>query len=85
MIEWLTRMNISGFDASAYINKVRNNATQLPNIAIAASGGGYRALMNGGGVVAAADNRVEGSTGPGQIGGLLQAVSQCLMETQDIY
>jgi len=75
MIEWLTRMNISNFDASAYINRVRNNASELPNIGIAVSGGGYRALMNGAGFVAAADNRVDHSTGAGQIGGLLQATT----------
>jgi lysophospholipase len=75
MIEWLSRMNISGFDASSYINGVRNNASELPNIGIAVSGGGYRALMNGAGFVAAADNRVDNSTNTGQIGGLLQATT----------
>lgn len=75
MIEWLTRVNITGFDASTYINQYRNNASILPNIGIAASGGGYRALMNGAGFVAAADNRTINSTGAGQIGGLLQATT----------
>jgi lysophospholipase len=75
MISWLTRMNISGFDASTYINNIRNNATALPNIGIAASGGGYRALMNGAGFVAAADNRTNNATNAGQIGGLLQATT----------
>lgn len=75
MITWLTRMNITGFDASTYINNYRNNATVLPNIGIAASGGGYRALMNAAGFVAAADNRTDNSTNAGQIGGLLQATT----------
>ncbi|KAH8816564.1 lysophospholipase-like protein [Xylogone sp. PMI_703] len=75
MINLLERANISGFDATAYINRVSRGVTDLPNIAIAASGGGYRALMNGAGFLAAADNRTTNSTGPGQIGGLLQATT----------
>lgn len=42
MTEFLTRMNIPGFDAAQYMAKVSGNASTLPNIAIAASGGGYR-------------------------------------------
>ncbi|KAH7327419.1 lysophospholipase catalytic domain-containing protein [Rhexocercosporidium sp. MPI-PUGE-AT-0058] len=75
MISWLTRMNITDFDASSYINRIRNNATALPNIGMAVSGGGYRALMNGAGFIAAADNRTSNSTNKGQIGGLLQATT----------
>ena len=48
MREFLGRMNISGFDAGAYISNNAKNVSALPNIAIAVSGGGYRALMNGG-------------------------------------
>jgi lysophospholipase len=68
-------MNISGFDATSYINKVSGNATTLPNIGIAVSGGGYRALMNGAGFLAAADNRTNNATNTGQIGGLLQSAT----------
>ncbi|ESZ91087.1 lysophospholipase precursor [Sclerotinia borealis F-4128] len=75
MISFLERMNISGFDATSYINKVSGNASTLPNIGIAVSGGGYRALMNGAGFVAAADDRTSNSTNSGQIGGLLQATT----------
>jgi lysophospholipase len=75
MKDFLSRMNISGFDAITYINGIQNNATALPNIAIAVSGGGYRALMNGAGFLAAADNRTTNSTGPGHIGGLLQSAT----------
>src|SRR5690242_11576783 len=74
MRELLSRLNITGFDANAYFFDNRNNS-ELPNIAIAASGGGYRALMNGGGAVAAFDNRTDGSTGAGQLGGLLQSAT----------
>jgi lysophospholipase len=75
MITFLSRANISGFDARSYISNVANNATALPNIAIAASGGGYRALMNGAGFIAAADDRTPNSTNTGHIGGLLQATT----------
>lgn len=75
MSEFLTRMNIPNFDAAAYITKVSGNASTLPNIGIAASGGGYRALMNGAGFLAAADNRTVNSTNQGQIGGLLQSAT----------
>ncbi|KAM0432014.1 hypothetical protein ACHAQK_009930 [Fusarium lateritium] len=68
--DFLSRANISGFDAEKYIERVKNNATALPNIAIAASGGGYRALMNGAGFISAADSR-NNKTGP--ISGLLQS------------
>ncbi|KAK4459590.1 lysophospholipase [Cladorrhinum samala] len=73
MTEFLTRANIPGFDAGAYIKKVADGVKDLPNIAIAVSGGGYRALLNGGGFVAAADSRTSGATDKGGIGGLLQS------------
>jgi lysophospholipase len=69
----LGRMNITGLDTNSYIDSVANNVSALPNIAIAGSGGGYRALMNYAGAVAAFDNRTSNSTGAGQLGGLLQA------------
>jgi lysophospholipase len=71
----LGRLNISNFDAQTYINKNADNVSDLPNIAIAASGGGYRAMLNGAGAVAAFDSRTENSTGPGQLGGLLQSAT----------
>ncbi|KAM7222887.1 putative lysophospholipase catalytic domain containing protein [Rhypophila decipiens] len=74
MIKLVERNKIDGFDAGAYIrNAADNDLSSLPNIAIAVSGGGYRALMNGAGFLAAADDRTTDSTGPGGIGGLLQA------------
>ena len=76
MIDFLKRANISGFDAQTYItNAATKNISALPNIGIAVSGGGYRALMNGAGFIAAADNRTNGSLAPGGIGGLLQATT----------
>ncbi|KAJ4251365.1 Lysophospholipase 1 [Fusarium torreyae] len=70
MKTFLSRANISGFDAEKYIDRVKNNGSALPNIAIAASGGGYRALMNGAGFISAADSRNNDS---GPISGLLQS------------
>lgn len=75
MIDLLQRANITGFDASGFINEHRNNPSALPNIGIAVSGGGYRALMNGAGHIAAFDSRTPGSTGTGQLGGLLQSAT----------
>lgn len=66
----LSRANIPDFNASAYIDGVRENSSALPNIAVAVSGGGYRALMNGAGFISAADSRNNES---GLISGLLQA------------
>jgi lysophospholipase len=75
MKDFLSRMNISGFDAVSYINGIQSNVSALPNVAIAASGGGYRALMNGAGFLAAADSRTTNATAPGGIGGLLQSAT----------
>lgn len=73
MADFMSRANITGFDGASYINGLSDNTTALPNIGIAMSGGGYRALMNGAGFIAAADERNPGSTDAGGIGGLLQA------------
>lgn len=58
-----------------YLDTHRDNTTALPNIAISFSGGGYRALLNGAGALAAFDNRTSGSTNAGHLGGLLQAAT----------
>ncbi|KAG9650594.1 lysophospholipase Plb2, partial [Aureobasidium melanogenum] len=73
MRDLLGRMNITGLDTNSYIDSAAKNVSALPNIAIAGSGGGYRAMMNYAGAVAAFDNRTTNSTGAGQLGGLLQA------------
>lgn len=73
MRELLGRLNIEGLDTNKYIDDHQNNASALPNIGIAASGGGYRAMLNGAGHVQAWDSRTENSTGDGQLGGLLQS------------
>ena len=75
MRDFLSRVNIPGFDTNAYIDNHMQNASMLPNIGIAASGGGYRALLNGAGAIKAFDNRESGTTGTGQLGGLLQSAT----------
>lgn len=73
MEELLTRLNITDFDASSYIQKHSSNTSALPNIGIAVSGGGWRALLNGAGAVEAFDSRTPESTTSGHLGGLLQS------------
>lgn len=75
MRELLGRMNITGLDTESYINNHQNNASALPNIGIAVSGGGYRAMLNGAGIIQAFDSRTPNSTNTGQLGGLLQAAT----------
>lgn len=69
----LNRIAIPGFDADSYINTHQSNVSMLPNTAVAFSGGGYRAMLNGAGVLAAFDDRSPNATAKGQLGGLLQA------------
>lgn len=75
MTDFLNRAGIKDFNAGDYISRFQNNVSALPNIALAFSGGGYRALMNGAGFIKAADDRTPGSTGKGGIGGLLQSAT----------
>lgn len=69
----LGRLNISGFDAASYITNNAKNVSALPNVAIAVSGGGYRAMLNGGGAIQAFDSREANATIAGHLGGLLQS------------
>ncbi|KID82254.1 Lysophospholipase, catalytic domain protein [Metarhizium guizhouense ARSEF 977] len=71
--DFLQRNAIPGFDSEKYLSGATANSTALPNIGIAVSGGGYRAMLNGAGAVAAFDSRSPGSTSKGNIGGLLQS------------
>lgn len=74
-MEFFGHVDIPDFDAAGYIRQHRNNVSSVPNIGIAASGGGYRALMNGAGALSAFDNRTQNSTNPGHLGGLLQSAT----------
>ncbi|KAK7420706.1 Lysophospholipase 1 [Neonectria magnoliae] len=71
----LSRANIGDIDTDAYIEDIISNGSAVPRIGIAISGGGYRALMNGAGAIAAFDNRTKSSGGKGQLGGILQAAT----------
>lgn len=73
MRQLLTRLNITDFDAGAYIDHAAENVSALPNIGIAVSGGGWRALINGAGAIKAFDSRTPNNTGKGKLGGLLQS------------
>lgn len=73
MRDFLKRMNITGFDVDGYFSNHSGNTSSLPNIGIAISGGGYRALMTGAGAIRAFDSRESNSTNKGQLGGLLQS------------
>lgn len=76
MKDLLSRANISGIDTGRYIDNLTNNGDAgLPRVAIAISGGGYRALMNGAGALAAFDNRSSNATAAGHLGGLLQSAT----------
>ncbi|MCJ1471751.1 Lysophospholipase 1 [Lambiella insularis] len=66
---------MSGFDASTYFSNNQGNTSMLPNIAVAVSGGGYRACLNGGGAIQAFDSREDNSTAAGHLGGLLQSAT----------
>ncbi|KAF2426567.1 lysophospholipase [Tothia fuscella] len=75
MKELLNRMSITGFDVNSWFNEHSSNASALPNIGLAVSGGGWRALLNGAGAVEAFDSRTTNSTGAGKLGGLLQSAT----------
>ncbi|CAB4255554.1 similar to Saccharomyces cerevisiae YOL011W PLB3 Phospholipase B (lysophospholipase) involved in phospholipid metabolism [Maudiozyma barnettii] len=61
--------NISSADDLA--ERIFSNSSTAPKIGIAASGGGYRAMLSGAGMIAAMDNRTVGANEHG-LGGLLQ-------------
>ncbi|KAB8074221.1 lysophospholipase [Aspergillus leporis] len=75
MKDLLSRLNLSSFDTGAYIDRHSKNISNLPNIGISVSGGGYRALTNGAGAIKAFDSRTSNSTAVGQLGGLLQSAT----------
>mgnify|MGYP003365539873 FL=1 len=64
--------NISGADDLA--KRIFSNSSSAPKIGIAASGGGYRAMLSGAGMISAMDNRTDGANEHG-LGGLLQGAT----------
>lgn len=75
MKDFFGHVSIDQFDAAGYLDRVSSNSSNLPNIGIAVSGGGYRAMLNGAGASKAFDSRTENSTAAGQLGGLLQSAT----------
>ncbi|KAH8703405.1 lysophospholipase phospholipase [Talaromyces proteolyticus] len=73
--DFFRHVEIDDFDASSYIESHSSNSSNLPNIGIAISGGGFRACLNGAGALKAFDSRTPGATAKGQIGGLLQSAT----------
>lgn len=69
VIDFLNRASMIDFDVASFMNGYS------PNIGIAFSGGGYRAMLNGAGAFKAFDSRTEGSTRPNHMGGLLQSAT----------
>lgn len=67
----LSRNRIPDFDYQTFLA----NSTKSITIALAISGGGYRSMLTGAGVMAAYDSRTSNSTEDGKLGGLLQALS----------
>ncbi|CAI7666716.1 unnamed protein product [Penicillium bialowiezense] len=69
--DFFGHVDVDDFDAVSYIEN--HSGDELPNIAIGISGGGLVAALNGAGAIKAFDERTEGSTAEGQLGGLLQS------------
>ncbi|GAQ05301.1 lysophospholipase [Aspergillus lentulus] len=75
MKDFFGHTKINDFNAVSYLDNISSDALLLPNIGIAVSGGGYRALMDGAGALKAFDGRPENATAKGQLGGLLQSAT----------
>ncbi|GKZ25456.1 lysophospholipase 1 [Aspergillus brasiliensis] len=69
--DFFGHVEIDDFDALDYL--ATGDLSSLPNVAIAISGGGMRAMLNGAGALKAFDSRTEGTAAKGQLGGLLQS------------
>ena len=67
--EFLNRAALVDFDVASFMDGYS------PNIGLAFSGGGYRAMLNGAGVFKAFDSRTPGSVRPTHMGGLVQAAT----------
>ena len=75
MKDFFGHVKVGDYDVGAYLDKHSGNSSSLPNIGIAVSGGGWRALMNGAGAVKAFDSRTDNATATGHLGGLLQSAT----------
>ena len=69
---FLSRATSNFSDTSLLSTLFGSNSSNVPKIGIACSGGGYRAMLGGAGMIAAMDNRTDGANDHG-LGGLLQS------------
>lgn len=73
MHDFFGHVKVGDYDVTGWLDKHKSNTSNIPNIGIAVSGGGYRALMNGAGAIKAFDSRTYNATTEGHLGGLLQS------------
>ena len=71
---FLNRATSNFSDTSLLSTLFGSNSSNMPKIAVACSGGGYRAMLSGAGMLAAMDNRTDGANEHG-LGGLLQGAT----------
>lgn len=64
----------SNFSNNSLVSQLFSGTSNPPRVAVACSGGGYRAMLSGAGMLAAMDNRTNGANEHG-LGGLLQATT----------
>lgn len=67
LAQLLGRLGLKDFDVNGFLS------SYSPTVALAFSGGGYRAMLSGAGALKALDAREKGTDGPGGLGGLLQS------------
>lgn len=72
--EFIIRQNIPGFNAEEFFEPKNGKRPDI-GIGLGVSGGGFRAMLIGAGIMSAMDIRTPGSTRPGHLGGLLQSTS----------
>lgn len=75
LVEWLSNSRLSEFDPNIFLHTIARPNVSSIRIGMAFSGGGFRAMLNGAGELAAFDSRTSGSTSPGGMGGLLQSAT----------
>ncbi|EPS42200.1 hypothetical protein H072_3946 [Dactylellina haptotyla CBS 200.50] len=69
LTDFLGRVGMKDFDHKTFMR------SYTPTVGMSFSGGGYRAMLNGAGVISAFDARTPRAMGPGGLGGLLQGTT----------
>ncbi|KAF3909307.1 Lysophospholipase [Dactylellina cionopaga] len=69
LVDFLGRAGMKGFDHEAFMR------SYTPTVSMAFSGGGYRAMLTGAGIISAFDARSPKAMTPGGLGGLLQGTT----------